>query len=660
MPTTALTVSPAVNPVRPRSATPVVLRMASPRLGRAEAGAPTPARPPPDAGPPDAGPPDASALRREARALVRRLCGAEAARPSAHAIEALLQAVRARAPYDVQARLFDELFAALRGLRHRLAHAPLVSAYLVAEAPLRLQALEAALADCFDPAERAALLGKLLGLRRPPMPTAVVAGAERLLARCGQFATEQAAQAAFAAPHPAAPTLCEMGPALRIVAHNLALVPVRKEKRSPYHQRAHALTQPWRALSTFHPIGRPDFAGVLSPTLQSGSFCKLRLLLRWDGCSFAVRQSPSLPQRSIAPERWFADGARLSNAPLRPLQPQSYLAERTAQTMAASALTPLLSLYDAKQRLFDILPLYDGDLHGLCERYRDGLPAHVLVRCALDVLPCLDKLADYGWQHFDLKPENILWRRDGEVALADYGLTGPAQRQHYLGSDGYFCPHAAACGPAEAHKTDLYALAMTMVHLLDPYGFDDFPLAVRFDAKARSAAEQRATLRASAQRARAAYAAWRQGHDDANGPSGAACVEASAGAANVAFPSKDAGLVEGVYRRAMRRSPLLAKLVFERWANPDPAARGVPGEHAAALQAAYPADDPHWHVHRRWMAAAAASDEHAQRTCATLAAMERFRAAFVAGLARDGVAGAGLSGHPACMPPGRILRAVPP
>jgi hypothetical protein len=89
-----------------------------------------------------------------------------------------------------------------------------------------------------------------------------------------------------------------------------------------------------------------------------------------------------------------------------------------------------------------------------------------LTRDVLGVLAYLQALSPLV-VHRDVKPANIIRRADGSIALVDFGaahVTGATQGSTTIGTFGYM-PVEQLAGLVDA-TTDVYALAMSLVHLL--------------------------------------------------------------------------------------------------------------------------------------------------------------------------------------------------
>lgn len=110
-----------------------------------------------------------------------------------------------------------------------------------------------------------------------------------------------------------------------------------------------------------------------------------------------------------------------------------------------------------------------GDLKQRLER---GLSVEEAVRCMRELALGLKAVHREGVIHRDVKPGNVMFRRDGSLALADFGIS---RRQHEtidltthtgtLGTPGYLSPEQALGTPVD-HRTDLYSAGVVFYELL--------------------------------------------------------------------------------------------------------------------------------------------------------------------------------------------------
>ena len=555
--------------------------------------------------------------------FVQHLTRPEVEQMPAHEVERLLLRELPAAERTLRLRAFDQLSLRVRGPRQAVPHYPHIYTFLRTTARERLVELAAALAAAPDLRVRNLLLLSLHNLRRAPMPREIIDGADALLARYALPAAQVRAEAGRprAAPRLTPPS-CE-SVALRTVASYVALQPVRKHKVSPQHLRASAVAGTNIRVSSFEVAGHPSYSGLVSSTFQLGGYCKLRVLLTEQNELFAVRQAPTQAQGQVRARRVFADGSVGYNHRLGLLEPMRYLHERQAQRLAHSSLHPKLTLFDHKQRLWDVVPLFNGDMFGLCESFGPGeMPGGILLRTAQAVLRVSAALDDYGWQHNDVKPENVLWRRSGEVELGDLGLAGPTEAPGHPGTCGYLDPEAVLHPARRRGRGDLYALAMTLVHLVDPYRFDEFPLAFHADGLAPSAEHYLPRLRVAALRAEQTWDAWRSWRNEKRTQAGS--LEDPP--LPMRTPSPEVAAVEEAWEQLRRAAgEKLADLALLRWASPRPNERGRPREQLEALNAAYPESDAQLEYAAAIFAETGESNLGARRIDATVDALTNFR-----------------------------------
>lgn len=558
--------------------------------------------------------------------FVQHLTRPEVEQMSAHEVERLLLGELPAAERSLRLRAFDQLSLRVRGPRQAVPHYPQIYTFLCTTARERLSELYVALAATPDLRERNLLLLSLHNLRRAPMPREIIDGADALLAR---YALRAVPAPAGPARPPATPRLtppsCETV-ALRTVASYVALQPVRKYKVSQQHLRASAAAGTNIRVSSFEVGGHPSYSGLLSSTFQLGGYCKLRVLLTEQNELFAVRQAPTQTQGQVRARRAFADGSVGHNHRLGLLEPMRYLHERQAQRLAHSSLYPKLTLFDHKQRLWDVVPLFNGDMFGLCESFGPGeMPGGILLRTAQAVLRVSAALDDHGWQHNDVKPENILWRRSGEVELGDLGLAGPIEAPGHPGTCGYLDPEAVLHPRRRRGRGDLYALAMTLVHLVDPYRFDEFPLAFHADGLSPSAETYLPRLRVAALRAEQTWEAWRGWRDEQT------THASSLGRPPlpVRTPPPEVAAVEEAWEQLRRAAgEKLADLALLSWASPRPNERGRPREQLEALCAAYPESNAQLDDAAALFALTGEDNPGARRVDATIDALTNFRDAY--------------------------------
>ncbi len=105
-----------------------------------------------------------------------------------------------------------------------------------------------------------------------------------------------------------------------------------------------------------------------------------------------------------------------------------------------------------------------------------GMPRPRVMAVVAQVAQALGAVHGHGIVHRDLKPANVMRRRDGSVALADFGIarsmlqagaTDPGQARHgdLIGTPYYVSPEQAAGQPITA-QSDLYSLGVMVFEML--------------------------------------------------------------------------------------------------------------------------------------------------------------------------------------------------
>ncbi|MBI2193915.1 MAG: serine/threonine protein kinase [Planctomycetes bacterium] len=101
-----------------------------------------------------------------------------------------------------------------------------------------------------------------------------------------------------------------------------------------------------------------------------------------------------------------------------------------------------------------------------------------VLKDALNIVEILSKALKYAHEksiiHRDIKPENVLMTSDGQIKLADLGLAKNTEEDRFgvtavgvgLGTPYYMAPEQASDAVNVDHRADIYALGITLFHLL--------------------------------------------------------------------------------------------------------------------------------------------------------------------------------------------------
>ena len=171
----------------------------------------------------------------------------------------------------------------------------------------------------------------------------------------------------------------------------------------------------------------------------------------------------------------------------------------------------VLSVYDSGEaagRLWFTMPFVEGE--SLRDRLRrEGqLPLDDALRVAREGAEALGYAHEHGILHRDVKPENILLTRDGNTAVADFGIAralgGDAGDRLTatglsVGTPAYMSPEQAAGASELDARTDIYALGCVLFEMLtgEPPFTGTTPqsvIAKRFAGPAPSVAALRDTI----------------------------------------------------------------------------------------------------------------------------------------------------------------------
>jgi len=162
---------------------------------------------------------------------------------------------------------------------------------------------------------------------------------------------------------------------------------------------------------------------------------------------------------------------------------------REAEILAALSHPNVVQVIDrgeAEGRYFIVMEYVDGEsLRALLRR--GPVPARDACRICAQLLDALDYAHKRGVIHRDVKPENILLSREGNVKVADFGvsrfLAADAEnrltRTHFvLGTFEYMAPEQREAVQEADNRSDIYASAVVLYEMLTgelPIGRFDLP-----------------------------------------------------------------------------------------------------------------------------------------------------------------------------------------
>lgn len=167
---------------------------------------------------------------------------------------------------------------------------------------------------------------------------------------------------------------------------------------------------------------------LMGQTRQRGSYGKLRMASDVHGKMFAVKEFRS----SLWRRRGLFGQNKLPKT--QPTTPANIEREAQLSALARGTLC-FYDLIDVDDKIYGIMPYYDGmDLFELAVtlqvtaaglgRNSTGMAA-VMTYVGAHIAQSLADLHDKGFVHNDTRLENILWRKDGTLALADFGRAKP-------------------------------------------------------------------------------------------------------------------------------------------------------------------------------------------------------------------------------------------
>jgi serine/threonine kinase PknH len=197
-------------------------------------------------------------------------------------------------------------------------------------------------------------------------------------------------------------------------------------------------------------VEEPEVGGRLGPyileaELGHGSMGTVYRAVRDDGTVVALKvAAPALAADATYRRRFEREG-------------------KIAASFEHPHIAEVIDAGEAGGRPFLASRLVEGPT--LAERIRDGgpLPDADVVRLVAQIAAALDALHERELVHRDVKPANVLLERDGNAALADFGLARGAadtvltQTGRVSGTVDYLAPEVIRGAPATP-LSDVYAL----------------------------------------------------------------------------------------------------------------------------------------------------------------------------------------------------------
>lgn len=447
---------------------------------------------------------------------------------------------------------YDRLLQAWVEQRHHLPYADAIASYLGAHAEARMARLEHELAA--RPAPIALNAASRLMRRLAHLPLS--AELERRLRAALQLAHEQRAQVT-PPPSPAKPVRADQ------LAQLLQLSPLTKV-RMTFRPDAEAGARHAYRYVAGEAEGAGAVRGLTAPSEEKrGRLSKIKALLLEDDREMVDRVVRVASHRAAGDRR---------------MRPEAYARQLRACSIARGKVAPVASFVDAKGDLHDFVPRYDGDFVDLMQVHGHALPSLGLaVGVAEEVLERLALLHAEGWGHFDVKLENVLWRRDGELALTDFGEARPlagAREEEAFGTPGGVAPELLLGRDEASAAADLFGLGIALARLLAPAELEEVPLRRWLSDLPPDAfrdEDLRPVAHSVVEAASADYLAYQQG----------LAAGSAAGEEARAYQA----LREALVRAA---DPFVASLVVDALLHPEPQRRGSAERWLGELRRRYP------------------------------------------------------------------------
>lgn len=147
--------------------------------------------------------------------------------------------------------------------------------------------------------------------------------------------------------------------------------------------------------------------------------------------------------------------------------------EQEARALAELGTHPnipnLLHWFEESGQFFLVMEFIEGE--NLKEKlHREGpQPPEQVIKWGISLCRILEFLASRGYVHHDIKPDNIILHAEsGEPILVDFGTVkaGKLATKASFGTQGYAPPEQMMPPYQTEHRSDVFALAATLYHLL--------------------------------------------------------------------------------------------------------------------------------------------------------------------------------------------------